>query len=191
MNFTNPPLSDIKRRFNGKTKVLLYDKLAQYDDIDSLLSPYGHCFILLQSNPEFWSLDMPEEVAWAQCGVLLWQLRWLPWWPDAVCQQRVPCAVWSDIQLHLQVTLHKASFKYTVEFSQYHLQKKDKHVATCGQWCCLFVEYKGPGVDGFYWYIRDFGNPDFDEVCLELFYSKGNSIKRIKLCWHSQKQTHQ
>ena len=55
MNFTNPPLSgsDIKRRFNGKTKVLLYDKLAQYDDIDSLLAPYGHCFILLRSKPEF------------------------------------------------------------------------------------------------------------------------------------------
>ena len=55
MNFTNPPLSgsDIKRRFNGNTKVLLYDKLAQYDDIDSLLAPYGHCFILLRSKPEF------------------------------------------------------------------------------------------------------------------------------------------
>ena len=55
MNFTNPPLSgsDIKRRFNGKTKVLLYDKLVQYDDIDSLLAPYGHCFILLRCKPEF------------------------------------------------------------------------------------------------------------------------------------------
>ena len=42
MSFTNPPLSgsDIKRRFNGKTKVLLYDKLAQYDDIDKLLAQY-------------------------------------------------------------------------------------------------------------------------------------------------------
>ena len=55
MNFTNPPLSgsDIKRRFNGNTKVLLNDKLAQYDDIDKLLAPYGHCFILLRSNPGF------------------------------------------------------------------------------------------------------------------------------------------
>ena len=37
MSFTNPPLSgsDIKARFGGKTKVLLYDKLKDYDDIDS------------------------------------------------------------------------------------------------------------------------------------------------------------
>ena len=55
MSFTNPPLSgsDIKARFHGKTKVLLYDKLKDYDDIDELLAPYGHCFILLRSKPEF------------------------------------------------------------------------------------------------------------------------------------------
>ena len=78
--------------------------------------------------------------------------------------------------------LHKASFKYTVEFSQYHLQSKDKKTATCGQWCCLFVEYNGPGVDGFYNYIKSFGEPDLDEVCLQLFYSEENPNKRIKLC---------
>ena len=65
--------------------------------------------------------------------------------------------------------LHKASFKYTVD----HLQEEGQ---TCGYvWTVVLsvcVEYNGPGVDGFYWYIRDFGNPDFDEVCLELFYSQ-------------------
>ena len=72
MSFTNPPLSgtDIKRRFHGKTRVLLYDKLKEFGDIDELLSPYGHCFILMRSKPEF-GLDLPQVVATRQGGVLL------------------------------------------------------------------------------------------------------------------------
>ena len=38
MSFTNPPLSgsDIKRRMHGKTRVILYEELAKYKDIDEL-----------------------------------------------------------------------------------------------------------------------------------------------------------
>ena len=36
MSFTNPPLSgsDIKKRLHGKTRVLLYEELAKYNEID-------------------------------------------------------------------------------------------------------------------------------------------------------------
>ena len=39
MSFTNPPLSgsDIKRRLHGKTRVILYEELSKYKDIDELL----------------------------------------------------------------------------------------------------------------------------------------------------------
>lgn len=183
MSFTNPPLSgsDIKRRFNGRTKVLLYDKLAQYDDIDKLLEPYGHCFILLRSKPEFGHWICLKK--WPEHNVVSFFDSYGDFPDDQKQFVNNEFLVQSgQAYNYICRLLHKASFKYTVEFSQYHLQAKDKHVATCGQWCCLFVEYKGPGVDGFYWYIRDFGNPNFDEVCLELFYSKENPIKRIKLC---------
>ena len=37
MSFTNPPLSgsDIKKRLHGKTRVLLYEELAKYNNMTS------------------------------------------------------------------------------------------------------------------------------------------------------------
>ena len=52
MSFTNSG-SDIKKRMHGKTRVLLYEELAKYKDIDDLLDPYGNCFILMRSKPQF------------------------------------------------------------------------------------------------------------------------------------------
>ena len=182
MSFTNPPLSgsDIIARFHGKTKVLLYDKLKDYDDIDELLSPYGHCFILLRSKPEFGHWICLK--LWPDDRVVSFFDSYGNF-PDDQKQHVNQEFLVSSGQAFNYICrlLHKASFKYTVEFSQYHLQAKDRSVATCGQWCCLFVEYNGPGVDGFYEYIKSFGEPNLDWVCLQLFYSEGRANKRIKL----------
>ena len=130
MNFTNPPLSgsDIKRRFNGKTKVLLYDKLAQYDVIDSLLAPYGHCFILLRNNPEFghWICLMK----WPEHNVVSFFDSYGDFPDDQMQFVNNEFLVQSGQAFNYTCRLlHKASFKYTVEFSQYHLQEEGQ---TCG-----------------------------------------------------------
>ena len=56
--------------------------------------------------------------------------------------------------------LHKASFKYTVEFSHSTIYRRRTNMwlrVDSGVVCLCST--RGPGVDGFYWHIRDFGNP--------------------------------
>ena len=163
MNFTNPPLSgsDIKRRFNGNTKVLLYDKLAQYDDIDSLLSPYGHCFILLQSKPEFghWICLMK----WSE------HIVWCPSLTATVTSLMTRSSLSTTSSLCSLVRHSTTSAGYSpqgiiqVHSGVHTVPSTEEEGQTCGyMWTVVLSvcgEYKGPGVDGFYWYIRDFGNP--------------------------------
>ena len=44
VDLTRQPLSDadILKRLHGKTKVLVYSDFQEYDDLDSLLAPYGN-----------------------------------------------------------------------------------------------------------------------------------------------------
>ena len=45
VELTRKPLSDsdILKRLQGKTKVLVYSDFQEYDDLDSLLHPHGKC----------------------------------------------------------------------------------------------------------------------------------------------------
>ena len=182
MSFTNPPLSgsDIKKRLHGRTRVLLYEELAKYNNIDELLDPYGSCFILMRSKPQFGHWVCLKK--WPEAKVVSFFDSYGDFPDDQKQHINQEFLVSSGQEYNnLCRLLHGASFKYTVEFSQYQLQSKDKKTATCGQWCCLFVEYNGPGVDGFYKYITSWGQPDLDQVCLQLFYDEGRPNKRIKL----------
>ena len=55
VELTRQPLSDadILKRLHGKTKVLVYSDFQEYDDLDSLLSPYGNVVFLLKMMPNY------------------------------------------------------------------------------------------------------------------------------------------
>ena len=55
VELTRKPLSDtdILKRLHGKTKVLVYSDFQEYDDLDSLLAPYGNVVFLLKMMPNY------------------------------------------------------------------------------------------------------------------------------------------
>lgn len=164
----NSPLSntDIIKRLGGRTKILMYDEFNNYDNLEKLLEPWDNLVFLLRTEEDFghW---MCIKKSWNRISFF----DSYGDFPDV--QKKYVKAKFleeSDQKYNkLCELLYNASFKYVIEFSQYKLQKKDSKIATCGQWCCLFIE-SGLLVDDFKTYIDSFKEKNKDYLCVKLFY---------------------
>ena len=168
VELTRKPLSDtdILKRLHGKTKVLVYSDFQEYDDLDSLLAPYGNVVFLLKM--------MPNYGHWMCIKKNRKRISFFDSYGDFPDVQkkfvRKKFLEESEQKYNkLCELLWKASDKYTIEFSEYKYQKKAANISTCGQWCCLFIE-SGLLTDDFKTYIDSFHEKDKDFLCVKLFY---------------------
>ena len=168
VDLTRQPLSDadILKRLHGKTKVLVYSDFQEYDDLDSLLAPYGNVVFLLKM--------MPNYGHWMCIKKNRKRISFFDSYGEFPDKQKkhVPKGFLKESGQSynkLCELLLKASYKYTIEFSEYKYQKKDGKTATCGQWCCVFIE-SGLTTDDFRQFIDSFHQKDKDLICVELFY---------------------
>ena len=168
VELTRQPLSDadILKRLHGKTKVLVYSDFQEYDDLDSLLAPYGNVVFLLKMMPNY-----GHWMCIKRTGDRISFFDSYGEFPDKQ-KKHVPKGFLKESGQSynkLCELLLKASYKYTIEFSEYKYQKKDGKTATCGQWCCVFIE-SGLTTDDFRQFIDSFHQKDKDLICVELFY---------------------
>ena len=168
VDLTRQPLSDadILKRLHGKTKVLVYSDFQEYDDLDSLLAPYGNVVFLLKMMPNY-----GHWMCIKRTGDRISFFDSYGEFPDKQ-KKHVPKGFLKESGQSynkLCELLLKASYKYTIEFSEYKYQKKDGKTATCGQWCCVFIE-SGLTTDDFRQFIDSFHQKDKDLICVELFY---------------------
>ena len=170
VELTRQPLSDadILKRLHGKTKVLVYSDFQEYDDLDSLLAPYGNVVFLLKMMPNY-----GHWMCIKRTGDRISFFDSYGEFPDKQ-KKHVPKGFLKESGQSynkLCELLLKASYKYTIEFSEYKYQKKDGKTATCGQWCCVFIE-SGLTTDDFRQFIDSFHQKDKDLICAKLFYGK-------------------
>ena len=170
VDLTRQPLSDadILKRLHGKTKVLVYSDFQEYDDLDSLLAPYDNVVFLLKMMPNY-----GHWMCIKRTGDRISFFDSYGEFPDKQ-KKHVPKGFLKESGQSynkLCELLLKASYKYTIEFSEYKYQKKDGKTATCGQWCCVFIE-SGLSTDDFRQFIDSFHQKDKDLICVELFYGK-------------------
>lgn len=164
----NSPMSntEIISRLGGRTKILMYDEFQRYDDLEDILRPWDNVVFLLRTEEDFGH--------W-MCIKKLWdRISFFDSYGDFPdVQKKYVKEKFLEKSKQkcnkLCELLYNASFKYTIEYSEYKLQKKADNVATCGQWCCLFIE-SGLLVDDFKTYIDSFKEKDKDNVCVKLFY---------------------
>ena len=166
---TRTPLSDtdILKRLGGRTKVLVYSDFQDYVDLDSLLEPYGNVVFLLKMTDNY-----GHWMCIKRTGDRISFFDSYGEFPDKQ-KKHVPKRYLEESGQKankLCELLYQASFKYTIEFSEYHYQKKDGKTATCGQWCCVFIE-SGLTTDGFKQYIDSFHEKDKDIICVKMFYN--------------------
>ena len=168
VELTRQPLSDadILKRLHGKTKVLVYSDFQEYDDLDSLLAPYGNVVFLLKMMPNY-----GHWMCIKKTGDRISFFDSYGEFPDKQ-KKHVPKGFLKESGQSynkLCELLLKASYKYTIEFSEYKYQKKDGKTATCGQWCCVFIE-SGLTTDDFRQFRDSFPEKDKDLICAKLFY---------------------
>ena len=172
VELTRKPLSDsdILKRLQGKTKVLVYSDFQEYDDLDSLLHPHGNVVFLLKMKPNY-----GHWMCIKRTGDRISFFDSYGEFPDKQ-KKHVPKDFLEESGQSynkLCELLLKASYKYTIEFSEYKYQKKDGRTATCGQWCCVFIE-SDLTTDDFRHFIDSFPEKNKDLVCTKLFYGLSN-----------------
>ena len=136
---------DVLRITDGKCKVMLYSDLEQYDDIDSVLRPYGAVVILyqLEQNVGHWvtvikhgskhievfdsfGMSIDQELQFSQYNLRRHNGMQVP---------------------HLSHLLDNSP--YTISYNDTQLQQFKHHVNTCGRWCALRVRFRSDSLDDF------------------------------------------
>lgn len=137
--------TEISSLLNGKVKVLTYPELAQYNDIDELLDPYGCAIILYMTRKNF-----GHWIALIKQGKNLIEhfdsygikpdneLKFIKSHMREELDEEYP---------HLTYLLYHSPYK--LSFNQYKLQKTDKGISTCGRWSASRCLLKDLPLDEF------------------------------------------
>lgn len=145
----NKPLSNIEIMdlVKGKAKVVLYEDLKDYDDIDELLSPYGAVYLLYQVKSNFghWCAlikrgDNEIEFFDPLSYFIDEQLKW------TAPKDRKKFGM---DQPYLTRLLYEAPRKYQIIYNQYPFQKEKDGVQTCGAWSAIRIAYKHQSLEQF------------------------------------------
>lgn len=124
---------EIMELVDHKAQVILYPDLYKYSTIDEILGPYEACFILFESKPNYGH--------WC----LLFKLNhntlefFNPYngYPDDSLEYIDPhFRLQSNQELpYLSILLYNSPYKLT--YNEYHFQKRNKNIKTCGRWCAV------------------------------------------------------
>lgn len=200
------PLSekDIEKRLKGRTKVLKYNEMGAYKNINQLLHPYNNCVILLETEPEFghWICLKKTENVRIHCAKRCHNCQLCKFGNDnpvTMISFFDSYGGFPDNQKHyieedflqksgqknnkISQLLYDASFlpNTLIEFSHKKLQNiKNHNLATCGHWCCVFI-LSGMAVDDFNEYLGKYNEKDKDELVVKLYYNIIPKIKKQKL----------
>lgn len=148
---------DIINGLNGNVKVITYQDIRNYDNLDDLLHPYnqvvilyetsegyGHWVCLYSENGKITFFDSyglkPDE-----------ELKFIPKYFRKENDTDYPL---------LTYLLYQSGYK--VEYNQHRLQKSLRDVNTCGRHCIVRLKYKEIPIDTYAKILRSFKpyNPD-------------------------------
>lgn len=174
-NLKTTPLSedDIKYYLNGRTKICLYRQLNRVKNINQLLSPYGNCIILIETEPHFGHWICLKKTR-KDGRTILSFFDSYGGFPDTQKKYVNKDFLLKSGQYYDKIRelmyIAAKRYKYILEFSQKKLQNiRNPQIATCGHWCCVFIE-SGMDVDDFNKYIYSYRYKNKDDLVSLLFY---------------------
>lgn len=137
---------DIMRMVDGQTRILPYEQLKTYNNLEQILSPYGTCVLLYETKENFghWVVLIDRG-----SGMLeFYDSYGLK--PDEELQ--------IDNQYHLRIhggvlTPHLTALiksgGWSVKYNNKQLQKQLSDVNTCGRYCVMRILYKDISIQKF------------------------------------------
>lgn len=145
---------DIYNAMDGKTKVLLYSQIADYDSIDDLLSPNGNVFILYQSKPRYghWCCLFRRNKKNIQF------FDSYGFFPDSEMKLINKNFLCESNQLRKHLSHLLINSHYTINYNDKPLQEFKKGVNTCGRWCLLRVANMHMTDKAFYNAVKEQSN---------------------------------
>lgn len=166
---------DISAYLNGRTQVIKYNEIPKYQSIDEFLGPYNNAIMLLETK-----LNFGHWICLKRTGNVISFFDSYGDFPDEQ-KKFVNSKFLKDSGQKYNIIcemLDKASYKYTIEFSDRRLQNMDDtSISTCGHWCSVFIK-SGLLVDEFYEFLESFGEPDLDKLIVEIYYNQPPNKRR-------------
>lgn len=169
------PLSetDIIKYLDGKTKICKYNEIQGVSNIETLLSPYGNCIILLETEPDFGHWICLKKTNRPNIKFISFFDSYGDF-PDKQKHYIDEDFLQSSGQKFNKICklLYDASFNgWIIEFSHRRLQNlRNAKMATCGHWCSVFIK-SGLTVDEFNKYIDSFGIKNKDDLIVMLYFN--------------------
>jgi hypothetical protein len=141
------PLSnfDIMNITDNMANLELYCNLHSYDSLDDLLGPYGACFLLFETKPNFghWVLIHKLPNNHVEFFNSYGGFSGDGGYPDD-CLDFIPKKYRKKSnQDYPYLSKLLLDSGYDLDFNEYKLQSKNNNIATCGRWCIVryFLSY--------------------------------------------------
>ena len=157
--------NDIKQLFNNKIKIITYEELTHYNNIDELLHPYNRVCILY-----VWKKDPNPYGHWICCfrnvnnNIEVFD----PFgnFVDDFLNTIPKNFRIENNEYYKQLSHLLVNSKYDVEYNDKPLQSK--HTSTCGKWCAYRMLRNKDTIEEFHDLFTD--NPlQNDKMILKLF----------------------
>lgn len=147
---------DLLKLVRGKSNVVLYSDINQYNNIDEMIYPYNSAFILYETKPK-----------WGHWCVIFKRGNTLEFFD--------PYGTYIDDELkHIDEYFRNESNQnypyltrllfespYDIEYNEHKFQKKGNNIRTCGRWCACRLLLKDLSLEEF---CKLFKRKDGDEI---------------------------
>lgn len=138
---------EIDRILNGKTKILTYKQLPQFDNINELLEPYKNFIMLYMSQPNYghWCcvIKHPDRIEffdpYGDPNIPDEELNQISNKVKEITNQNYP---------YLTKLLYESGLP--IEYNNYQFQEHDRNIKTCGRQCIVRVLFKNLLLDDYY-----------------------------------------
>lgn len=149
--------SEVMALVNGKAKVVMYDQLNSFKNIDELLSPYGSVFILYQKQKNFghWCCLFKRRDKHGNVEIEYFEpyghfidepLTWTSKESRKALNMDYP---------YLTKLLLESPRNYNIIYNEHPFQKMGKNINTCGRHCVMRLQHKNKSLNE---YVKLFGN---------------------------------
>lgn len=136
---------DVTNIVDGRANIVLYPNLSKMKSIEEALSPYGACFILFLSEPNYghWCCLFKR-------GNVLEFFNPYGGYPDDGLKYIPEDFRNESHQNFTYLTKLLVESKYELEYNEHKFQKLDKDTKTCGRHCAIRLLFRDLPLEDYY-----------------------------------------
>lgn len=161
----NIPLSkkDILRILKGRTKVIVYPELHNYNNIEELLNPYGTCIILYLTKKNYghWTclIDHDDRIEFYD--------PYKDYTPDSELKEINYNFREESNQVRPYLAELLCNSDKEIEYNNYKFQELKDNIKTCGRHCISRILFKNFKLDEYYEILKQLCN-EYNLTCDQL-----------------------